>query len=197
MYPVEYVKSLEQHVANLETKLGQYSGNDGFGPISGIEFDSHLMSTASIDAATAPLPMTEPLQVQPVSALDPSQPNANAAPGMPDGLDPDLMGGWPLSFSPMQQDIFHNTAFLEPLMVNAESATFKSSPTSISKVSITTADAANYFQIYFEVIHPRYPFLMVEDCVQAYSRWKLDGFVTDDFQSLWFSFITTMVRIGR
>ncbi|KAJ4324080.1 hypothetical protein N0V84_004046 [Fusarium piperis] len=37
---------------------------------------------------------------------------------------------------------------------------------------VSVREAASFFQTYFEIIHPRYPFLDVEECSTAYLKWK-------------------------
>lgn len=38
---------------------------------------------------------------------------------------------------------------------------------------IPTATAASFFRIYFQFIHPQYPFLSVKECGDWYTEWKL------------------------
>ncbi|KAF6824118.1 hypothetical protein CMUS01_10388 [Colletotrichum musicola] len=47
-----------------------------------------------------------------------------------------------------------------------------SAPT-FAEVSIH--EGAVYFQTYFETIHPRYPFLNVEECSRGYQDWRMGG----------------------
>jgi hypothetical protein len=37
---------------------------------------------------------------------------------------------------------------------------------------VSVREGASFFQTYFEIIHPRYPFLDVEECSTAYLNWK-------------------------
>lgn len=40
---------------------------------------------------------------------------------------------------------------------------------------IPTATAASFFRIYFQAIHPQYPFLSVKSCGEWYEEWKVAG----------------------
>lgn len=48
---------------------------------------------------------------------------------------------------------------------------------------IAVREGGSFFQTYFEVIHPRYPFLDPEECSAAYLKWKMDEIATGDDQS--------------
>ncbi|EXK75936.1 hypothetical protein FOQG_19303 [Fusarium oxysporum f. sp. raphani 54005] len=43
---------------------------------------------------------------------------------------------------------------------------------------ISVREGASFFQAYFEIIHPRYPFLDVEECSTAYLKWKTGEIAT-------------------
>ncbi|CAH0055891.1 unnamed protein product [Clonostachys solani] len=61
--------------------------------------------------------------------------------------------------------------------VDPRSYTVDTSQSLEASVDATIADVsvregASFFQTYFEIIHPRYPFLDVEECSTAYLNWK-------------------------
>lgn len=61
----------------------------------------------------------------------------------------------------------------------------------VAEVSIN--EGALFFQTYFEAIHPRYPFLDVEECSLGYQEWKTgDMFMAGS--SPWRSYLVKLVR---
>lgn len=63
-----------------------------------------------------------------------------------------------------------------------------SAPT-IAEVSIH--EGALFFQAYFETIHPRYPFLDVEECSKGYQDWKTGEIFTSGSDA-WRSYLVKM-----
>ncbi|KAF6830344.1 hypothetical protein CPLU01_07399 [Colletotrichum plurivorum] len=64
-----------------------------------------------------------------------------------------------------------------------------SAPT-FAEVSIH--EGAVYFQIYFETIHPRYPFLNVEECSRGYQDWRMGGLFPSSTDA-WGSYLVKMI----
>lgn len=62
-----------------------------------------------------------------------------------------------------------------------------------SQIFISIPDAARYFQLYFDIVHARYPFLDVEECSKAYIHFSGNGKPNDQLEAIWYSFLTTMV----
>lgn len=60
----------------------------------------------------------------------------------------------------------------------------------VAEVSIN--EGACFFQTYFETIHPRYPFLDVEECSRAYQDWKT-GEIFISTGNAWSSYLVKMV----
>lgn len=59
-----------------------------------------------------------------------------------------------------------------------------------AEVSIN--EGASFFQVYFESIHPRYPFLDVGECNQGYEEWKTGRLLTSS-SSPWRLYLVKMV----
>ncbi|GKT68941.1 LOW QUALITY PROTEIN: hypothetical protein ColTof4_01364 [Colletotrichum tofieldiae] len=65
-----------------------------------------------------------------------------------------------------------------------------SAPT-FAEVSIH--EGAVFFQVYFETIHPRYPFLDVEECSRGYQDWRM-GEIFLSSTDAWRSYLVKMAR---
>ncbi|KIL84052.1 hypothetical protein FAVG1_12749 [Fusarium avenaceum] len=52
----------------------------------------------------------------------------------------------------------------------------------VTIADIAVCEGASFCQTYFEVIHPRYPFLDIEECSAAYLKWKMHEIATGDDQ---------------
>ncbi|EXK77153.1 hypothetical protein FOQG_18130 [Fusarium oxysporum f. sp. raphani 54005] len=65
-----------------------------------------------------------------------------------------------------------------------------SAPT-FAEVSIH--EGALFFQVYFETIHPRYPFLDVEECSRGYQDWRM-GEIFLSSTDAWRSYLVKMAR---
>ncbi|KAM0234320.1 hypothetical protein ACHAP5_010134 [Fusarium lateritium] len=61
---------------------------------------------------------------------------------------------------------------------------------SFAEVSIH--EGAVLFQVYFETIHPRYPFLDVEECSQGYQDWRMGG-ISLSSTDAWRSYLVKMI----
>ncbi|KIV89630.1 hypothetical protein PV10_07016 [Exophiala mesophila] len=73
--------------------------------------------------------------------------------------------------------------------VPVQSLSQATAPT-VAEVSIN--EGACFFQTYFETVHPRYPFLDVEECSRAYQDWKTgDIFISSG--SAWSSYLVKMI----
>ncbi|KAG7420585.1 hypothetical protein Forpi1262_v016227 [Fusarium oxysporum f. sp. raphani] len=58
---------------------------------------------------------------------------------------------------------------------------------------ISVREGASFFQAYFEIIHPRYPFLDVEECSTAYLKWKT-GEIATCSGNVWSMCLLKLVR---
>jgi hypothetical protein len=58
---------------------------------------------------------------------------------------------------------------------------------------VSVYEGALYFQVYFEAIHPRYPFLDVEECSRGYQDWKT-GEIFMSGGHAWRSYLVKMAR---
>ncbi|GJD00217.1 fungal specific transcription factor domain-containing protein [Colletotrichum higginsianum] len=61
---------------------------------------------------------------------------------------------------------------------------------SFAEVSIH--EGALFFQVYFETIHPRYPFLDVEECSRGYQDWRM-GEIFLSSTDAWRSYLVKMI----
>ncbi|KAF2014675.1 hypothetical protein BU24DRAFT_493228 [Aaosphaeria arxii CBS 175.79] len=77
-----------------------------------------------------------------------------------------------------------------PDYANASSNATDSTP-AFMDLDVPVRSGAGYFQAYFELIHPRYPFLDVEECSKAYQQWKA-GFVPSQ-NDIWSKFLVKMI----
>jgi hypothetical protein len=66
--------------------------------------------------------------------------------------------------------------------------------TAITMAGISTSEGASFFQTYFEIVHPRYPFLDVEECSGAYLKWKAGEIATCNDNG-WSVCLLKLVRI--
>ena len=73
--------------------------------------------------------------------------------------------------------------------VPVQSLSQATAPT-VAEVSIN--EGACFFQTYFETVHPRYPFLDVEECSRAYQDWK-SGDIFISSGTAWSSYLVKMV----
>jgi hypothetical protein len=61
-----------------------------------------------------------------------------------------------------------------------------------SLAEVSVHEGAVFFQVYFETIHPRYPFLDVEECSRGYQDWRL-GAIFLSGTDAWRSYLVKMV----
>ncbi|KAM0426121.1 hypothetical protein ACHAPT_008752 [Fusarium lateritium] len=61
---------------------------------------------------------------------------------------------------------------VEPGSHSIDAAQSLGQPTAVTTADVSIREGASFFQTYFEIIHPRYPFLDVEECSGAYLKWK-------------------------
>lgn len=60
-----------------------------------------------------------------------------------------------------------------------------------TSVEVSIHEGALFFQVYFEAIHPRYPFLDVEECSRGYQDWKTGQIFTPGSDA-WRSYLVKM-----
>uniref|UniRef100_A0A0D2YER4 Transcription factor domain-containing protein n=1 Tax=Fusarium oxysporum (strain Fo5176) TaxID=660025 RepID=A0A0D2YER4_FUSOF len=159
MYPVSYVQGLEQRVAGLQGRLDQQSAKS---------------MTQELPESGSPL-----------------------APNLQTNIHPDLQGftghldafympsvpsqGNSFDLSTFQADNLFSISQQPPAdEANYSTDTTRSLDPSMAAVvtDISVREGASFFQTYFEIIHPRYPFLDVEECSTAYIKWKAGEIAT-------------------
>lgn len=174
MYPVSYVQGLEQRVAGLQGRLDQQSAKS---------------MTQELPESGSPL-----------------------APNLQTNIHPDLQGftghldafympsvpsqGNSFDLSTFQADNLFSISQQPPAdEVNYSTDTTRSLDPSIAAVvtDISVREGASFFQTYFEIIHPRYPFLDVEECSTAYIKWKA-GEIATCGNNAWSTCLLKLVR---
>ncbi|KAH6972961.1 hypothetical protein BKA56DRAFT_620329 [Ilyonectria sp. MPI-CAGE-AT-0026] len=146
-YSVSYVKDLEQQVADLQGRLS--------------EVTDPLVRNAQADVGPDLQSFTDladPLYLPPISS-------ENTTFDFLSYQDENL-------FSITQPPPTQMTNPVDPGSYSAD-ATYSLDPSAdASMADISACEGASFFQTYFEIIHPRYPFLDVEECSTAYLKWK-------------------------
>ncbi|KAH7241278.1 hypothetical protein BKA59DRAFT_400639 [Fusarium tricinctum] len=162
-YSVSYVNGLEQQVAGLLGRVSQHSSGstvpgqpNSDGPLAqNTQPNDYTESPSFIDSL-------EGLYTPAVSAL------GNTSFDFLSYQDENL-------FSITQQTSSHfdnpadSVGYSGDTMIHSAGAEI---------ADITVSEGASFFQTYFEVIHPRYPFLDPEECSAAYLKWKMDEIAT-------------------
>lgn len=174
-YPAGYVPALENHAAILEQTL-----NERF-PGSALD---HLDNVRTQYLGT-PLPAVQDFEGQQTSGFD----------GFV-GTSPESerMWQWQPPQTPTQLPSMMNV----PMEINNTGVHQASPPGFVAQASasaprsfhigsmptqavgsrsegmdeVPTATAASFFRIYFQFIHPQYPFLSIKECGQWYTEWK-------------------------
>jgi hypothetical protein len=157
MYSVAYVKDLEQQVAGLQGKSPEST--------SQVHLES---SNPSPGLAEGDIFQEVPVLADPmILSYLPSNSPLTAP-----GINVDFSLADDTLFSVSQPHLMQRAQDM--------SATQGSTPLSggmqplnrTNMADISIGDGASFFQTYFEMIHPRYPFLDVEECSGAYMIWK-------------------------
>jgi hypothetical protein len=164
MYSVSYVKDLEQQVADLQGNRDQQT--------SELTIQDHLES-CNPSLRTAQMNIFQDVQ------------------GFPDPMDLSYLpsvsslgdAAFDFDFSHTDENLF-SISQLPPIQRTPVTSTTEGASQSTgaaqtlnqsaaaTMVEISISDGASFFQTYFEMIHPRYPFLDVEECSGAYLKWK-------------------------
>lgn len=191
LYSVEYVRSLEHRLVDMERGPHHQVPIHGSQPLPmPVANAQDIPGGNQIDAA----PSTDNMQSQqqdfrpPIHVLDPQLAFSQGL------IDADIISTTALQGAANHPGITENalapgdigfTFTLTPL------PTLSQQP---DDVPVSTSDAASYFFVYFEIIHSRYPFLRIQDCCSAYLNWKEHMQVPGSVESTWQHFLVTMVR---
>ncbi|KAF4442023.1 hypothetical protein FALBO_17305 [Fusarium albosuccineum] len=146
-YSVSYVKGLEQQVADLQGRLSEMTGP--------------LVRNARPDVCPDLQSVTDPanpLYLPPISS-------ENTAFDFLSYQDENL-------FSITQPPPRQVTNPVDHGSYSADTAHCLDPSADASMTDISAREGASFFQTYFEIIHPRYPFLDVDECSTAYLKWK-------------------------
>ncbi|KAL5593041.1 hypothetical protein FOBRF1_012143 [Fusarium oxysporum] len=159
MYPVSYVQGLEQRVAGLQGRLDQQTAKSMTqeNPESGSNLAPNLQANIHPDLQS----FTGHLDAFYMPSV-PSQGNSF-----------DLLTYQADNLFSISQQPSANEA-------NYSTDTMRSLDPSMAAVvtDISVREGASFFQTYFKIIHPRYPFLDVEECSTAYIKWKAGEIAT-------------------
>ncbi|KAJ0154344.1 Uncharacterized protein HZ326_3265 [Fusarium oxysporum f. sp. albedinis] len=159
MYPVSYVQGLEQRVAGLQGRLDQQTAKSMSqeNPESGSPLAPNLQTNIHPDLQS----FTGHLDAFYMQSV-PSQ-------------------GYSFDLLTYQADNLFSISQQPPAdEANYSIDTTRSLDPSMAAVvtDISVREGASFFQTYFEIIHPRYPFLDVEECSTAYIKWKAGEIAT-------------------
>ncbi|KAJ4209702.1 hypothetical protein NW759_013347 [Fusarium solani] len=161
-YSVSYVKDLEQQVANFQARLSQQTSE----------------TTAQVHAGSGAL-LTRNTQANiyaefqgftdPLNALylPPIHSPGNTA------LTLDFSYQDENLFSIAQQPATQLSNSVDPGSYTADTPHPLDVSADATMADVSVREGASFFQTYFEIIHPRYPFLDVEECSTAYLKWKM------------------------
>ncbi|CAG9993113.1 unnamed protein product [Clonostachys byssicola] len=160
-YSVSYVEDLEQQVANLHARLPEQTSE----------------TTAQVHTGPGTLlaPNTQANIYAEVQGFnDPI--NAFYLPPIHSHGNTDF----PFDFSYPDENLFsivqepttqvNNT--VEPRSYELDTSQSIDASADAAMADVSVREGASFFQTYFETIHPRYPFLDVEECSTAYLKWK-------------------------
>lgn len=190
LYEVSYVKSLELRLAEMETRLQSQDTpglTQGF-PVAGVQqsYNSLADEMPPIDpmhwqysfysSTTYPPEIQTPLEHSFLDStgINPHSSHVSA-----------YSGATPNATIPTHDSDFF---VLDPV---AESSHKNDRP--LQGLSISQAETAGFLHAYFERIHPRYPFLDINECSSAYMYYKQMSTVADGVQASWYSFLLTTV----
>lgn len=187
---MSYVKSLEQRVAELESRLGSQEPStvENSFPVDGTQRWSH--SLADDLQPMDPMHWQYSFYSSMANPPDPHNafehllvdPNAIHSLSTRVSVNSGLADKTPVSTHD------HDFFALEPV---AESSHKNDEP--LPGLPIPCAEIASFLHAYFELIHPRYPFLDIDECANAYLKHKQTLSVTDEVQASWYSFLLTTV----
>jgi hypothetical protein len=188
MYPIAYIKSLEENAAQLKQRLNQQ--------VTGAAFDQFYTAQpqSSENLVFDMLPnfqvtddahQSQSLYLPPINMTDDYPCIRNSPQEMSD-------------LFPNSEPQLHHQSNMDrgPL------AAFVGSPPTQEKlyrflaespIDTSVSTIASSFQTYFKVIHPRYPFLDVEDCSNAYLEWKANLVLPRSRTNGWPAFLVKMV----
>jgi hypothetical protein len=188
VYPVAYVKSLENHAADLEKKLNrQLSGT----------LSDHLYASGPLpeDGSTVLGNMhvaANPLSWQ-TTSISPNGGQSRGTAAVSNTHPGDFLDQ-PNTGAQMMYEVAHvpgPTGNISGLPDQQYAQPAWNVPHIKDEISLL--DAASYFQIYFEFIFPRYPFLSLEECSSSYLLWKKMRLQGELRLAPWPSFLTKMV----
>lgn len=187
LYSVHYVESLEARISNLQH--GATLAAPGMSldqPIGGPH--GHLGDQQITDTNGASNPRSGPDLLE-LSFMAPLENSNNVVYGL-DMLQPDENLFSISDMDVANHDANANTVARSDPAVPIHGLGLGSAPT-FEEVSVR--EGAVYFQVYFEVIHPRYPFLDVEECSRGYQDWRMSGFFPSSTDA-WESYLVKMAR---
>ncbi|CAJ0550055.1 Ff.00g099850.m01.CDS01 [Fusarium sp. VM40] len=168
-YSVSYVNGLEEQVAGLLGRVSQHSSDS--------TIPGHPISDGNLAHNTQPNEYTESQSF--INSLEGLHTPAVSALGNT-GFD---------FLSYQDENLFSITQQPSSHIDNpADLVSYSGDPMNPSAgataADIVVCEGASFFQTYFEVIHPRYPFLDIEECSAAYLKWKM-GEMADGDDKAW------------
>ena len=190
-FPAAYVKSLEDHVAELEGHLQESRALTG----SSQTYEHQLQSfeTPSVETIAHPGNFPNPgswriSHLQHEISSDELLCNA-IVPEQSDMLFPSYID----SSTSVAGSTPSTLAMGGNNTMSGHSLNLSNVTRSLISAKISSSEGASYFQTYFEIIHPRYPFLNVAECSEAYLEWKTRSSLAEPIRGGWTAFLVKMV----
>lgn len=172
MYSVSYVKDLEQQVADLQGNRDQQT----FASTSRDHLEScnPSLRTAQMNVFQDVQGVLEPMNL----AYLPSVSSLGDV-----AVDFDFLHADENLFSISQPPPIQRTpvtSTTEGASQPGGAAQTLNRSVAVTMAGISINEGASFFQTYFEILHPRYPFLDVEECSGAYLKWKTSEIASCD-----------------
>ncbi|KAK6381252.1 hypothetical protein LTS17_004309 [Exophiala oligosperma] len=191
LYSVDYVRSLEHRLADMEGRPHHQMPTHGLQPLPVPPMVTPQNKPGDVQVNVAPsIDTTQPQQQifqPPINELDPQPAFSQAF------AEPDYISSTPLQGAADYTENAGNTLASGDIDFTFTLTPPRTVPRQPDDVPVSTSDAASYFFVYFEVIHSRYPFLRIQDCSSAYLDWKEHRQLPGSFQSTWHLFLVTMI----
>jgi hypothetical protein len=185
LYPVQYIESLEARISEIEHEATLVTPEMSLAqPQSGPS--RHIADSQIANAFANSQSASDHLDMAFMTPLDHSN-------NMMYGLD--MLQSEDSLFFVSDVPGHHTTTSpvvqSDPAVMPARISEQGSAPR-VADVSIH--EGALFFQVYFEAIHPRYPFLDVDECNRGYQEWKAgsEGFASSS--DAWRSYLVKMAR---
>ncbi|KAM6521736.1 hypothetical protein FALCPG4_011442 [Fusarium falciforme] len=166
-YSVSYVKDLEQQIANFQARLSQQTSETTAQVHTGS--GGPLTRNTQENVYTELQGFTDPLNQ---FYLPPIHSPGNTAFTFDFSYQDENL------FSIAQQPATQLNNSVDPGSCTTDISHSLGASADATMADVPVREGASFFQTYFEIIHPRYPFLDVAECSTAYLKWKTGEIAT-------------------